>query len=482
MPIRVLAPDVVSMIAAGEVVERPASVVKELVENSLDASASQITIEVRGGGISLIKVSDNGTGIRSGEAEVAFQRHATSKITSLADLEKTTSLGFRGEALATIAQVAEVELVTRSQEDISATWLRYQNGVLIEKSVRAHPQGTTVTVRSLFRSVPARLKFLKTSTTENGQIVNLVTQYALAFPEVKFVLDVEGRKTLQTPGSGKLVDAMAEIYGVQVAQAMLEIHKSSTEGPIGTLVRGYVSPPSVTRATRNYLSFFVNRRWIQSRALSRAVEKAYEGLLMVGRFPIAVVSLSLDPQMIDINVHPTKREIRFCQEPIVFHTVYGTVRRTLVEGAPVPEIDLPGDLRSVPLPKQQSFDKPLLGTPPAITLPLIPPPPAPAPLPPLRLVGQMGNTYIIGEGPDGLYLIDQHAAHERVLFEKILAQRAARATEVQPLLEPLTIDVSPRQQQALAIGSEMLSHFGFVLEPFGERTWLLRAVPAVLAG
>jgi DNA mismatch repair protein MutL len=481
MPIRVLAPDTIAKIAAGEVVERPASVVKELVENSLDAGATQIDIEVRGG-TSWIRVTDNGTGIPRDEAELAFQRHATSKITSLADLEKGTTLGFRGEALPSIVHVAQVEMVTRSQEETSGTYLRLQDGIVIDRGIKAHPQGTTVTVRNLFHSVPARLKYLKSLAAENGQISNVVSQYSLASPGVRFTLVIDGRRLLQTPGNGKLKDVLAEVYGLQIAQAMLEVGRTDKEGGFTPVISGYVSPSSISRANRSYITFFVNQRWIQSRMLARAVEKAYEGLLGVRRSPIAVISLSLPPQSIDVNVHPTKKEIRFAQEPIVFNTVYGAVRRTLMEKMPVPEVT------SSPHPmftaEEQASElatnekKP--GLPSAVILP-----PGAAPLsaiPVLRVLGQSAATYIIAEGPDGVYLIDQHAAHERVLFEKVLAQQAQKEVEVQSLLEPLTIELSPRQEQLLSAREEMLARFGFAIEPFGQRACLLRAVPTMLAG
>ena len=482
MPIHLLSPDLISKIAAGEVVERPASVVKELVENSLDAGASQISIEVRGGGVNFIRVSDNGTGIPGDEAELAFDRHATSKITSLADLEDAKSLGFRGEALPSIAHVAHVELVTRSKEEVSGTYLSLQDGKATERGVRAHPQGTTVTVRNLFRHVPARLKFLKSSTTENSHITNLVSHYSLAFPGVRFGLVIDGRPILHTPGSGKVRDVMAEIYGLQIAQAMLKIEKTAKEGGLTPAVSGYVSPPSLSRASRSYLSFFVNQRWIQSPLLARAVERAYEGLLGVRRYPIAVINLSLLPQSVDVNVHPAKREIRFSQEPVVFNTVYGTVRRTLMDKMPLPEVELSHQPVSASAPGQQSPEVPVGEGKPSFSLPLVPPPAHPSGIPILRVLGQVARAYVIAEGPDGLYLIDQHAAHERVLFDKILAQQAKEGVESQSLLEPLTIELSLRQEELFRARQEILARFGFVIEPFGERTYLLRAVPAILAG
>ena len=478
-PIHILFPEVVSKIAAGEVVERPASVVKELVENSLDAGASQISIEVRGSGVNFIRVSDNGTGIPADEAELAFQRHATSKITSLADLDGATSLGFRGEALPSIAQVAQVEMLTCSKGDASGTYLCSQEGKIAKKEFRACPQGTTVTVRNLFRNVPARLKFLKSATTENNQISNLASQYCLAFPGVRFTLSIDGRPVLRTPGSGKLRDVLAEVYGLEIAQAMLEIKDNTKEGGLAPAVSGYISPPSVSRATRSYLSFFVNRRWVQSRLLAGAVEKAYEGWLAVRRYPIAVINLAMSPQLVDVNVHPTKREVKFAQEPVVFNAVYGAARRVLTEKAPIPEVKpvatfaLTAGQNVVDLPVADRATHPALPLMPEVTRHEIPV---------LRVLGQAASAYIIAEGPDGLYLIDQHAAHERVLFDQILAQWTERTVDVQSLLEPIAIELSLKQEELLRAKGELLAQFGFSMEPFGDRTCLIRAVPAMLVG
>jgi DNA mismatch repair protein MutL len=479
MPIRLLSPDVVSKIAAGEVVERPASVVKELLENSLDAGSSQIVIEVRGGGVNLIRVSDNGLGIPKDEAEMAFQRHATSKIENLADLDSGTSLGFRGEALHSIAHVAQVDLLTRNKNDSTGTSVSLRDGVVADRGVRAAPQGTTVTVRHLFRDVPARLKFLKSATTESNQITNLASQYCLAFPGVKFTLSIDGRDILHSPGSGKLKDAIAEVYGLDVAQAMLEIKGAASESGMTPVVSGYTSPPSLSRATRGYLSFFVNGRWVQSRLLAGAVEKAYEGWLGVRRYPISIINISVAPQFVDVNVHPTKREVRFSQEPMVFNAVHGAIRRILTERAPIPDIKPAAGF--APAPAREMPELLTVERKPGPAQPLMPDSSRPE-LPILRVLGQASSTYIIAEGPDGLYLIDQHAAHERVLFEKAMAQRSRRAVDVQPLLEPLAVELSLKQEETLRTGGELLAQFGFGIEPFGDRTYLVRAVPAMLAG
>ncbi len=477
--IRILSPETVSKIAAGEVVERPSSVVKELVENSLDAGASQISIDVKGSGVSYIRVSDNGAGLTADEAELAFQRHATSKITTLADLEGATTLGFRGEALPSIAQVAQVEMLTCSGEVSSGVYLSLREGKAARKEARACPQGTTVTVRDLFRNVPARLKFLKSATTENNQIGNLVSQYCLAFPEVKFTLTLDGRSLLRTPGSGKLRDALAEVYGMEIAQAMLEIKANAGEGGFAPAVSGFVSPPSVNRAARNCLSFFVNRRWVQSRLLTGVVEKAYEGWLPARRYPIVALNLTVSPALVDVNVHPAKREVRFAQEPVVFGTVHGVVRRVLMEKAPIPEVSPSPITATVEV--GRAAETPPVAVGPRPSLPLMPEP-ARRELPVLRVLGQAAGTYVIAEGPDGLYLIDQHAAHERVLFDRILAQSREKTADVQLLLEPLAVELTPKQEALLADRRELMARFGFSIDPFGDRTCLVRAVPSVLAG
>ncbi len=471
MPIKILAPDVVSKIAAGEVVERPASVVKELIENSLDAGATQVSIEARGGGVSLIRVSDNGIGIPADEVELAFHRYATSKINVMADLETISSLGFRGEALPSIAAVAEVEILTRTTGEIAGTYLALKNGAVVKKEKRGCPEGTTVTVRNLFRNVPARLKFLKSVATESGHISNLVSQYCLAFPEVRFSLIVEGRMALQTPGSGSLRDALVKVYGLETAEAMIEVK----EGELLPRISGFVSAPSLSRSSRSHLSFFVNRRWVRSRLLSRAVEDAYQGMLMVGRHPIAVLNISLPGDDVDINVHPTKTEVRFRFEHALFAAVQKAVRAALVEQMPVPVVRHPTPVGS-PIKREPLWAEKEE----VVAAPLFAPTEPERRLPILRVLGQAASTYIIAEGPDGLYLIDQHAAHERILFEKVRAQQARREVEVQGLLEPVTVEVTPRQEELLKVGGEILAAYGFAIEAFGQRTYLVRAVPAVV--
>ncbi len=490
MPIEVLAPGVVSKIAAGEVVERPASVVKELIENSLDAGATQVSVEARGGGTRLIRVTDNGSGMPAAEASIAFQRHATSKISGVSDLEAISSLGFRGEALPSIAAVARVEVLTRTADELAGTFLRLENGSQVGSGERACPKGTSVTVRDLFQNVPARLKFLKSPNTESGHISNLVAQYGMAFPEVRFSLNLDGRVVLQTPGSGELHDVLVEVYGLKTAEAMIPVRESDSP------VSGYVSPPSVSRSSRAYLSFFVNRRWVNSRLLARATLDAYKGLLMTGRHPIVVLNISVSNQDIDVNVHPSKTEVKFRDEQGIFTAVQRAVRAALVEETAIPQMSrhpravggagTVGAHTAIPhmVPSSMKAGQAelfegaaVLGPTDGVAAVDLKPT---SRLPILRILGQLAATYIIAEGPDGLYLIDQHAAHERVLFEQVRSQHAGMEVEVQGMLDPLTLEVTPRQEQAIEASSDILGSYGFAIEPFGQRTYLLRAVPSVL--
>jgi len=487
MPIRVLDTQIASQIAAGEVVERPASVVKELVENSLDANASQISIETTGGGVSLIRIMDNGVGIPSGEVELAFNRYATSKIGNMEDLESITSLGFRGEALPSIASVAQVDIVTCAADESLGTYISLQDGMAVKQESQGRSQGTTITVRNLFRRIPARLKFLKSLTTENSHIANVVSQYALAFPEVKFALSIDGKEKLRTTGSGQQIDSVIQIYGIEVARNMLEFGNQDREwesepATSAPLVTGMIGSPVVSRSNRSYLSFFVNRRWISSRLLAWAVEQAYHGLLMQGKHPVAVINISLTPKEVDVNIHPTKTEVKFQNEHQVFSTVQRVVRRTLIEPTALPKIEEVATTYEAPPESRQILQVSTATR--SSGHPSLSPSTAPhtltVSLPVLRVLGQLSKSYIIAEGPHGLYLIDQHAAHERILFEKIKHQMSNKETEVQGLLEPVTFEVTPKHDEVLKSRYENLAEFGFSIEPFGDRTYLVRAIPALL--
>jgi DNA mismatch repair protein MutL len=486
MTIKVLDNATINRIAAGEVVERPASVVKELVENALDAGATQVSVEIKGGGIDLVRVTDNGSGIPSNEVELAFERHATSKISDSQDLHHIHSLGFRGEALPSIAAVADVELLTCAAGESAGTYLRLEDGAVKQKQSRARSQGTTITVSGLFRRVPARLKFLKSVATEGGHVANVVSQYALAFTEVSFTLTVDDKQALHTGGRGRLLDSILDVYGVEIAGKMLPVERSeeswsAKKGESSIRVAGMVGAPDVGRAGRGYLSFFVNRRWVTNRVLSYAVEEAYSGLMMTGRHPVAVIDITITPEAVDVNIHPAKSEVKFRSENEVFRAVQKAVRQALVAQMPVPQIEEPvATYAAPPSYRQQLWDLPRPEEHGAIETGTAPP--LLASLPVLRVIGQVMNCYIVAEGPDGLYIIDQHAAHERIRYDKVLLQRAQKTVEVQGLLEPAAFDLTPRQSEILKNCVEELARFGFSLEPFGERAYLVRAVPVMTAG
>ena len=493
MPIRILSPDVAARIAAGEVIERPASVVKELVENALDAGASRITVEVTGGGVESIRVTDDGCGIEAAELATAFERHATSKLIDDEDLLRILTLGFRGEALPSIAAVADVEVVSRTATSDVAAALTIGPERPGEIASKGAPAGTTVTVRGLFERQPARRAFLRSPASEGGAIARAVSHYALAYPEVRFQLIADGRQSLHTPGSGDLRDAAAAVYGLDVGSAMLEVGGE----PGAVAVCGLAGPPELSRSSRSYISLFVNRRWIQSRRLTFAIEGAYQGMLMVRRHPIAVVDVRLEPGAVDVNVHPTKAEVRFRDESAVFSAVQKAVRAAIVTASPVTtgvgsavrtEAGVPLNLeapawtpplweRAVRLEDERE------GAALAVEVGAEGARPTPAAaLPALRVIGQFASVYIIAEGPEGMYLIDQHAAHERVLYERFCAERASRRPDVQGLLEPLALELTPGQRALVAAETEALTDHGFEVEPFGDGAYLWRSVPASLAG
>ncbi len=486
MPIKILDENTINQIAAGEVVERPASVVKELVENALDAGAGRIEVEIRGGGINYISVTDDGSGIPPGEVALAFERHATSKIKSPADLQKIGSLGFRGEALPSIAAVAVVEVLTGVGGERVGKFVRLEGGGIVQQKSQARNKGTTVTVRQLFRRVPARLKFLKSLPTESGHVANIVSQYALAFPEVGFRLNIDGKEKLRTAGRGRLLESIIDVYGTAAAEKMLPIKYPGGEWSDGqsnsrVKVTGMAGSPEMGRSGRGYMSFFINRRWVSSRLLSYAVEEAYHGLLMVGRHPVVVLNIRIPPEDVDVNIHPAKSEVKFRSDSEVFRAVQRAVRQALVAQMPVPKIeDVAAPYKAPPSGLQQVWA--LSGEGESTAPHRQDAPPLLASLPVLRVVGQVMRSYIVAEGPDGLYLVDQHAAHERVRFESVQRQREQRKPEVQGLLEPATLEVTPRQDAVIRGCLDSLAEFGFSIEEFGDRSYLVRAVPALVAG
>jgi DNA mismatch repair protein MutL len=500
MPIRLLSSEVSSQIAAGEVVERPASVVKELIENSLDAGAKNITISIADAGRTLIEVADDGYGIPSAELELAAARHATSKLVQSEDLFHIQTLGFRGEALASIGSVSRMTLTSRVEIEKEGSRLRIEGGISSKLEKVGAPVGTVVRVEELFYNVPARLKFLKTDVTEKRAIDSLVTRYALAYPNVRFKLTDGKQVTLQTAGDGDRRAILAALYGVDVAKQMLEVLAQEESSSGGSLsISGFISPTSLTRSNRREITFFINGRWVQEASLNSALLQAYHTLLMVGRYPLSVAFLEIPPEDVDVNVHPTKAEVRFKSQDKIFSFVQRSARKALLAYTPVHSVStqLWGTHTQHEIPSRQvgidwsiAHDENLTMDDGPQTIEAQGPsstvngqeslPHSGVPL--LRLIGQIGSTYIVAEGPDGLYLIDQHAAHERVLFEKLMAQHGSKSIPSQSLLSPEVITLPPGSAKALLSQLEFLNHFGFEVEEFGTNTFQVRAMPALFAG
>src|SRR6266487_1641762 len=496
MSIRQLEPDVAAKIAAGEVVERPASVVKELIENSIDAGSTQIRVDLAHGGLQLIRVTDNGCGIAADELPLALARHATSKVTQIDDLEHIRSLGFRGEALASIAAVAEVTLLSRQKDAAQGAQIGAANGQLSAVTTAASPEGTTMTVRNLFSAVPARLKFLKSRNTEVSHCHHLLEQYALAYPEIRFSVFSDGRQIFATPGDGQLASVLVEVYGLQVADQMVSV-ASEQQGDAGEqpVVSGYVSRPNCYKSTRQHISFFVNRRWVLSRMLTAAVEGAYHSLLLTGRHPIAVINIQLDPALLDVNVHPAKTEIRFLKERRVFAAILRAVRAALLEEPQMPQwkpreaLEAPTGQKeerraeedATPVP-EHTRDQPLQGSvqQDELLAGKSVDPQQTRRLPHLRVIGQLAQSYIVTEGEQGMYLIDQHAAHERILLERMVATLKARTPMSQLLLTPLELELAPSELEAIEEHMPQLESIGFTLEIAEDQKLLVRAVPSVL--
>ena len=560
-------PQMANLIAAGEVVERPGSVVKELVENAVDAGARHITVEIKHGGVTYLRVTDDGKGILPEDVRTAFLRHATSKVRTERDLEMIGTLGFRGEALAAISSVARVDLFTRTADNTEGVQITIEGGRETGYGETGCPVGTTVVIRDLFFNVPARAKFLKKDVTEGGYVENIVTQIAVSQPQAAFKLIKDGRESFSTPGDGKMLSAIYATGGKDLAGRMLSL--LSNQGDIR--VSGYVAPPEITRAARAQQNFYINGRWVRSKLLTAALEEAYKGRLMTGRYPVCWLQLNVHPSAVDVNVHPAKLEVKFSREKEVFSAVYHSVVAVLESGdelsrlknapqrtAPREDhlteqqqkLELKPQPQTVPLERQgvtfthkESFAptqkavaqskapvyqtapekpweapvrlvkpelKPLVQPP----RPAMPPyavksvekteekhavkladlpaktqekpaekpaeiPEKPAEKPSVRVLGEAFHTYLIAEDKDGLWLIDKHAAHEKMLFDKLKQGLGDQASQL--LLTPQTVTLSQVEKAACLEHLDLLAKAGFAVEDFGRGALLVREAPMYLA-
>ncbi len=497
--IHVLTPEVAARIAAGEVIERPVSVVRELLDNAIDAGATRISLEIEDGGLTLIRITDDGRGIPPEQIELAFERHATSKIEALDDLAHVHTLGFRGEALPSIAAAADVELLSRSASEPVGVLAVLVDARVVRRTSRPSPTGTTFAVRDLFGRLPARRKFLGSPQAEARQITVLISHYALAYPGIAFTFASNGRSVLSTAGDDDLRHAFAAVYGADAGAAMLDVAHEEN----GVRITGLAGPPALHRGNRSAISVFVNGRWVQSRPLVFAIVDAYQAQLPVGRHPVAAIAVRIGDDEVDVNVHPAKAEVRFRDERLVGRVIRHAISAALDSSCPVSwPIARPPEAGT----EAETFAPPELmppvrpGAPEALRPPaplqsrlefstatpsssLLAPPSQRQLLPLLRVVGQMGSTYVVCEGPDGMYLVDQHAAHERVVYDRIVAARAdASLRPSQPLLDPVLADFDPLQAATLEENRANLETLGLDLEPFGSTSYLIRAVPTGISG
>jgi len=509
--IRVLDEDTANKIAAGEVVERPASVVKELVENALDAGAREIKIELQDGGKRMIRVTDNGTGMSREDAVICLQRHATSKIVSADDLFAVRTLGFRGEALPSIASISRLEILTRRDGDDSGTRVVCEGGQVKEVSDAGAPVGTSITVSDLFYNVPARQKFLKTAQTELGHIIELVNRFVISHFEADFALVHNERQTFRSPGSSRVQDAILTVFGRDAAEAVMPVEGES--GPY--MVRGFVSKPAYSKPSRSGQMFYVNRRFVRNRNLIHALDDAYRGILPQGRFPLLVAFIELDPALVDVNVHPTKIEVKFTREWEVHQLLSSCIRDALASSSVTPSgVDtlptamptvqrpsfaapqgvrsnmnapstadlaafrgalaakLDESVRSAVMPRPSSED----GAQPRSEEPVGDPGDM---LHDVTVIAQARNMYIIAHNAHGILLIDQHVAHERILYDHLTNRKGE--LQVQRLMMPFTLNLGRREAMVLANKLDDIRSLGFDIEPFGKDSFVVRGIPALIA-
>jgi DNA mismatch repair protein MutL len=495
--IRILDEATINKIAAGEVIERPASIVKELVENSIDAGATAISVEIQEGGKSFINVSDNGCGIMKEDTEQVFFRHATSKIKDSADIQGISTLGFRGEAMASIAAVSEVELLTKAEEDTAGSHVIIKGGKLVQSKSIGYPTGTSVTVRDLFFNTPARLKFLKSDTSEQGAIVDIIEKLAMTNTGISMKLTVNNKVVLHTPGNGDLLSVILCIYGKNISGAMLPLEYKNDI----ISIEGYIGKPEIARGNSTYMTFSVNKRYVKNRMMAEAVKQAYKTLLMNNRYPFSIININIKSEMTDVNVHPTKQEVKFSDERAIFNTLYLAVKNCLnnnslifenLEDVTEPQ-EAPSsafESRSSYEPKNVSFDQLSFGK--ETAAPKIdsykrqydydrkPEVQQKQFNNEIRIIGQLFGTYILGQMDDDFCIIDQHAAHERIMFEYIKEKYNEKNISVQELMMPIVIELSPAEKVLYTENSLIFQNLGFEIEWFGENTLAIRAVPILM--
>ncbi len=489
-PLLMLSPDVAERIAAGEVIERPVSVVKELVENALDAGAHEIKVELRGGGLHLIRVSDDGYGIPEDELERACLRHTTSKISAFDDLSRLHTLGFRGEALASIAAVSEVTLLSRAIEteemgaEQAGLWVTVRGGEVTQRGRRARLHGTTVTVSDLFYNVPARLKFVHGARTENGHVIQLLQRYALGYSAIRFSLVIDTHTILQTGGSGDLATALAEVYHLPLNELLSPVNIDESEH---YRVEGYIGNRVLAQSSRQYVTLFINGRWVPARSLQDALEEGYRALLPKGKHPLLVLSLDLPPEEIDVNVHPAKTEVHLEREEEIAAALTQAARSVLERSPARPDaVQFPGpalaNQRRLPGPRRRGLH---VAESAEGYRAEVAPAGAAEVIASLRPLAQLQQAVILAEAPDGsLYLIDQHRAHERIIYEH-LRRTYAGVQEAQQgeladahlLLEPVIVEMKRYQAELLEQRLPMLRGLGIECERFGGRSFLIRSVP-----
>lgn len=485
--IQVLSEQVINKIAAGEVIERPASVVKELLENALDAKATRIIVEVENAGKDLIRIIDNGEGMDEQDARRCIARHATSKIVSENDLQAIFTLGFRGEALASIAAVSQLTIITNQKERVEGFTLTVEGGIITSSGIAAAESGTIIAVKNLFFNTPARKKFLKENAVELRHIIEVVTRYALIHPAITVRLLHNGYQLLHAPTVSDLRSNISSIYGLDLAKALLEVNYSAP----GISIFGYIASPYHARNDKSQQAFFVNNRSIRSEDISQALYDAYHSLLFVGKHPVAVLNLTIDPQRIDVNVHPHKMEIKFEQKEQIYGAVYQAIRQTLERNQLLPTV--PVDVQ-VPLPPTTSPQK-YTFEPSKQTVLSAEATDRPLPVvnnqqplviagnekfPEMKLLGQVHKTFFIAETHGGAFFIDQHAVHERVLYEQFMEQLMNSHVEVQNLLQGELLECTPHEMSLINEQSNFLHTMGFTIQPFGDRTIQLTTVPSLL--